>query len=160
MPYWTCRLQPSRANLALNLLRQFGYRTYYPLIAAKRSIIPVALFPGYCFIVVQPAWWQANSCPGVIRLLRGNGERPAEIADHIVDSIRAREDRRTGLIKLPKARGLQRGDRVKVIRGPFEGKLGVLHAGMDSRQRVNILLAVLGGERRVLLPKDAVRAVC
>jgi hypothetical protein len=75
MPYWTCRLQPSRANLALNLLRQFGYRTYYPLIAAKRSTIPVALFPGYCFIVVQPAWWQANSCPGVIRLLRGNGER-------------------------------------------------------------------------------------
>jgi transcription antitermination factor NusG len=158
MPYWTAHLQPNHTRLALTLLRQSGFSVYYPLIPGKRPSTPVALFPNYAFVLAIEQWSGAHRCPGVRRLII-NGERPAVIGDNIVDEIR-RHEGRDGLIKLPKARGLQRGDRVKVIRGPFEGKLGVLHADMDSRQRVNILLAVLGGERRVLLPKDAVRAVC
>jgi transcriptional antiterminator RfaH len=158
MPYWTAHLQPGRANLALGLLKQFGYETYYPLIAGKRLKVPVGLFPGYAFIVATEHWWSANSCPGVRRLIRGNGERPAEIVDGIVDDIRRREGR-DGLVKLPKPRGMQPGDRVRVVRGALEGKLAVLHANMNGHARVAVLLTMLGSERRVLLPRTNVKPI-
>lgn len=82
---------------------------------------------------------------------------PAEVADSIADEIRRREGR-DGLITLPKARGLQPGDRVRVLRGPFENVVG-LYAGMNGRQRAAVLLTWLGGERRAVLPRDAVRPV-
>jgi transcriptional antiterminator RfaH len=144
--------------LALNFLRQFGYEPYYPVVAGKRLNAPVGLFPNYAFLLAVEHWWSACRCPGVRRLIFGNGERPAEIADSIVDEIRRREGR-DGLVKLPRPRGLQPGDRVRVMRGPFEGRLAI-YAGMNGHQRVAVLLAMLGSERRVLLPKNVVRAVC
>lgn len=161
MPYWTAHLQPGRANLALGFLRRFGYEPYYPVIASKRSAVPTGLFPNYLFVRAVDHWWSANTCPGVVRLIRGNGERPAEIGDHVIDEIRGREGR-DGLVRLPKAsrpRGLQPGDQVRVMRGPFEGRFAI-YAGMNGHQRVAVLLAMLGSERRLLLPKNAVRGVC
>ena len=102
MAYWCAHLQRGRAHLALNFLRQFGYEPYYPVVAGKRLNAPVGLFPNYAFVLVVEHWWSACRCPGVRRLIFGNGERPSEIADSVVNEIRAREDRRTGLIKLPK----------------------------------------------------------
>ena len=157
MPYWAAQLQPSRTRLAIHFLELFHYSTYLPRISSRRRDSPEPLFPGYCFVVACSRWWDAHHCPGVRRLIM-YGDRPAEIADSVVDEIRRREGR-DGLIKLPKARGLQPGDRVRIVRGAFEGKLAV-YAGMNGHQRVAVLLAMLGSERRVLLPRNAVRAMC
>ena len=119
---------------------------------------PAALFPNYAFVAAIERWWSANNCPGVRRLMRGNGERPTEIVDGIVDDIRRREGR-DGLVKLPKARGLQPGDKVRIVRGALEGRLGVLHAGMNGHARVAVLLTMLGSERRVLLPRTDVKPI-
>ena len=79
------------------------------------------------------------------------------IADTIVDDIRRREGR-DGLIKLPQGRaGCSPAAECGSCVGPFEGKLAI-YAGMNGHQRVAVLLAMLGSERRVLLPKNAVRA--
>ena len=52
-------------------------------------------------------------------------------------------------------RELVRGDRLRVMRGRFEGQLA-LFEGMAGRERVAVLLALMRGERRVLLPRKAV----
>jgi len=44
------------------------------------------------------------------------------------------------------------------VPGPFQGQLA-LYAGMKPRERVEVLLALLGGQQRVTLPKGDIEAV-
>jgi hypothetical protein len=62
--------------------------------------------------------------------------------------IRSRE--REGAIELPPK--VRPGDRVRVLRGPFRDHIAI-YAGMTGRDRVAVLLRLLGGERRILLPR-------
>jgi transcriptional antiterminator RfaH len=59
------------------------------------------------------------------------------------------------LVELPPPRGLKAGDRVRVTQGPFAGHLG-LYAGMRPRERVLVLLQLLGSAQRVELGRDDV----
>ena len=45
--------------------------------------------------------------------------------------------------------------RVRVLHGPLAGHVG-LYAGMRPYQRIEVLLAILGGSQRVILAADAV----
>jgi transcription antitermination factor NusG len=47
---------------------------------------------------------------------------------------------------------------VWVVRGPLVGFAG-LYVGLSGRRRVEVLLTVLGGQRRVILPGSDVEAV-
>jgi len=83
-----------------------------------------------------------------------DGGRPARVADQIIDDLRKRE--RNGLIELPKRPGPKPGDQVRILQGPFAGQLG-LYAGMRAHERVLVLLALLGGQQRVELPRPMLR---
>jgi transcription antitermination factor NusG len=74
----------------------------------------------------------------------------------VIAAIRSRE--RNGFVVLPKPSGLRRGDRVRVTHGVLAGQLGI-YAGMRARQRVEVLLQLLGGTQRVTLPKGNVELV-
>jgi transcription antitermination factor NusG len=63
-----------------------------------------------------------------------------------VEKIRASE--RGGLIKMPEKRGLQPGDKVRVIGGSFVGHIGVL-AMLGPKQRQQILLDLLGRQVKI-----------
>jgi transcriptional antiterminator RfaH len=113
-----------------------------------------ALFPGYAFVVVQLQWRAAHYCPGVIRLVM-DGLQPAHVPEAIITEIGSRE--RDGLIELPRPR-LRRGDPVRIQHGPFRERLA-LYDGQAPHERVAVLLELLGGRHRVILPKDDVEAV-
>lgn len=91
--------------------------------------------------------------PGIASLVMTAGV-PARVPDRIIAELHQRENRR-GLIELPR---LRPGDRIMVTRGPLEGLAG-LCAGMTGRDRVLILLTLLGGARKVTLPAADVVAV-
>jgi transcriptional antiterminator RfaH len=82
-----------------------------------------------------------------------DGLRPAKVPDSVIEEIRSRE--RNGVVVLPTREEFKVGDRVKVMHGPFAGHLG-LYAGMRPHERVLVLLALLGGQQRVELPKDSI----
>ena len=84
---------------------------------------------------------------------RGDNAKPARVPDAVI--VELKELERGGVIKLPKPRGLRRGDRVKVTEGAFKGKLAI-YQGMNGSSRVAVLLALLGGERRVILPREGI----
>ena len=67
-------------------------------------------------------------------------------------------NQRWALCYLPKRPGLKPGDQVRNLQGPFAGHLG-LYAGMRAHERALVLLALLGGQQRVELPKADVEAV-
>jgi transcriptional antiterminator RfaH len=145
MAYWACaQLEPSRERLALHCLSKVnGFEVYSPRIRIKaprsrREDITRPLFPGYCFVLVVLGWWQARWSPGVVRIVLAGG-RPAVVPDGIITELRQRE--RGGVVQLPEAPKLCAGDRVKILRGPLQGHLG-LYQGMKPRERVDILLAI------------------
>ena len=114
------------------------------------------MFPGYCFIAVELQWHAARWTAGVINLIM-DGVAPAKVPLTVITELRKRagED---GLIDLPKAPALRRGDRVRILRGPFTGHLAIF-ADMKPRERVEILLQLLGGGQRVTLAKGDIEAV-
>ena len=78
---------------------------------------------------------------------------PARVPDGVIADLKARET--GGLIDLPRPPKFRPGDRLRVTRGPFAGHVG-LYAGMKPRERVEVLLAILGGSQRVTLAADSV----
>src|SRR5262245_11833358 len=160
--YWAAaQLQPQRDTLALHFLRQAGFQTYAPRLRERRTVqgrkvvvrTPL-LFPAYVFVFIQMQWHAARWAPGVIRLVM-DGTAPARVPDAVIDDIRKREAR--GLVELPKPPLARLGGRVRVMRGPFAGHIG-LYAGMKPRARVEVLLSLLGSQQRMTLAADAVEA--
>jgi transcriptional antiterminator RfaH len=159
MAYWACaRLEPQRESVAQRFLELAGYQVYIPRIReqrlrrSRRVEVIAPLFPAYGFIVVEGQWHSARWSIGVIGIIMDN-DRPAKVPDRMIEEIQRREVR--GAVELPKALGLKAGDHVRVSGGPFAGLTG-LYAGMSGRQRVEILLSILGGQQRVTLPRDRI----
>jgi transcriptional antiterminator RfaH len=160
--YWAAaQLQPQRDALALHFLRQAGFETYAPRLRERRTVqgrkvikTPL-LFPGYAFVWIELQWSQARWAPGVVRLVM-DGSAPARVPDAVIAEIRSREN--GGLIELPKPSPARLGDAVRILRGPFEGRLAI-YAGMKPRARVEVLLALLGDSRRMTLAADAIEAI-
>ena len=160
MPFWACaQLVPHRERLALHCLSLAGYETYRPLLRqyrmshGRRIETSPALFPGYCFITIVAHWHAARWAPGVARIVL-DGAAPARVPDGVIAEIRSRE--RGGLVELPSR--FKRGDAVRILRGPFREQIA-LYAGMKARERVDVLLSLLGGQHRVTLPRGDVEAV-
>ena len=120
----------------------------------RKVIRTPLLFPAYAFVFIRLQWHAARWAPGVIRLVM-DGAQPARVPDAVIDEIRSRE--RGGLIELPKPQPARPGDAVRILRGPFEGRLGIYH-GMKPRQHIEVLLSLLGSSQRVMLAADAVEA--
>jgi transcriptional antiterminator RfaH len=159
MSYWAAaQLQPQRDGLALHCLRQAGFETYAPRLREPRTAhgrkvtrTPL-LFPGYLFVLIELQWHTARWAPGVVRLVM-DGIGPAAVPEVVIEDLKGRET--GGLIDLPRPPKFRSGDRVRVLHGPLAGHVG-LYAGMRPRERVEVLLAILGGAQRVTLAADAV----
>jgi Transcription termination factor nusG len=144
--YWAvAQLETHHERLALHCLSSAGYQTFAPRILAARR--PVLLFPSYVFVAIESGWWRARWAAGVVRLLTNGGYEPAHVPDHVIDELRQRE--RNGLVVLPAAPALKRGDAVQITHGPFVGQLG-LFDGMRPHERCAVLLQLLG---RIELPE-------
>ena len=162
MAYWVVsRLAPKHEALALHCLALAGYEVYLPRLRERRVIrhrkveITPPLFPGYCFTLIRLQWNAARWAPGTFGLIM-DGDRPAKVAEAVIAEIRSRE--RGGLIDLPKPPPLRRGNRVRILHGPFRGHLAIF-ADMKPRERVEVLLHLLGGEQRVTMAKQDVEAL-
>jgi transcription antitermination factor NusG len=166
MAYWVAaRLESNHERYALYCLGKLGYVTYFPRLreryrrrrgkpkpngskpVVKRSPGP-PLFPGYAFVLIELQWHTAYWCPAVVDLIM-SGELPVRVPDAVIAEIRSREGP-DGLISLPKPPRPRVGARVRITRGSFEGALAV-YAGMKSQQRIELLLSMLGSQRRVTL---------
>ena len=159
MAYWAAAQTVAQHEAAAqHFLGLAGFESYLPRLRVPRvrrgrkiETRP-PLFPSYLFVRIVNGWWSARWCPHVIRLVAA-GDGPAHVADAIVDELKGRE--RGGLIDLPKPPGLRAGDRVRILSGPFAGHLG-LYAGMKPRERVEVLLQLLGSMQRVTLSRGAI----
>ena len=79
------------------------------------------------------------------------------VPNGVIDGIRAPEV--NGLIRVaPPPPEFSPGDRLRIIDGVLAGHLAVF-TGMKARERIEVLLVLLGAQRRVQVPKTVVRLV-
>jgi transcription antitermination factor NusG len=66
--------------------------------------------------------------------------------------------KRTGTLPVSPCGRLQRGDRVRIKRGPLSQQVG-LYQGMSAHNRVRVLLTLLGGKTTALVAERDVVSV-
>jgi transcriptional antiterminator RfaH len=153
----------SEIKAAQNLLRQ-GFEVYLPRYLKRRrharkvDIVAAPLFSRYLFVNVDIAaqrWRAIQSTFGVSRLVM-NGDAPAAVPTDVIGALRAREDDK-GFVKLDRRPAFAPGDKVRILAGAFMDSLG-LFEGLGDRERVSVLLDLLGRKVRVMLDVDLVTA--
>jgi transcriptional antiterminator RfaH len=153
----------AEAKAARNLLRQ-GFEIYLPKYLKRRSHarkiekVAAPLFPRYMFVQIDMAtqrWRAIQSTFGVSHLVL-QGSDPARVAPQVINSLKAREDE-GGYVTLDKRPKFALGEKVRVLAGVFAENFG-LFDGMADRERIAILLDLLGRKVRVLIEPDLVTA--
>ena len=153
----------AEAKATAHLSRQ-GFNIYFPRYIKRRrharriETVPAPLFPRYLFVAIDlnaQRWRSIFSTVGVSRLVC-NGEDPSPVPVGIVEALKNREDA-NGFIKLDSRPRFHVGDKIRVLDGAFSSCLG-LFEGMAERERIAILLDLLGRKVRVILDADLVAA--
>lgn len=156
-------VDPLREHLAVDRLNARGFRAYTPCIwrrqrGGRGRVIEMkrAMFPCYAFIEFEKGtedWPAVERVQHVWRFMRVEG-RPVRLPGEAMDAIQAKE---ADLEQLHLARqrpvgqyNFEPGQRVMVRVGPFADMLATV-GRLDDRSRVEILLSMLGAERRALV---------
>jgi transcriptional antiterminator RfaH len=151
MNWIVVRSHPNRENFAVEHCVKQGYVVFLPRIlefaghGSQRNAIAKPLFPTYLFVGIEARWRPLLSTFGVRSVIL-HGDSPAFVRLSIIEELRERQDR-DGLITLPQRK---RGDHVEIARGTFAGHAGI-YLGMPARDRVRVLLSLLGGGGRATL---------
>jgi transcriptional antiterminator RfaH len=164
-PRWyVAQTRPRAEGLAVAHLNRQGFPTYLPRYLKRRrharrvEIVAAPFFPRYLFVSVDmetQRWRSIQSTLGVSRLVC-NGDQPAVVDNRIIESLHQREND-LGFIQLDRRPRFQVGEKVRILDGAFSDSLG-LYEGMTDRERVTILLDLLGRKVRVILDADLVAA--
>ena len=101
------------------------------------------LFPSYLFVhmTLEPEpWYAVKWAPGVKRVV-GTGEVPTPVPPEIISLLRARCGDEEVIHWGPAMMG---GESVRVVHGPFAGLQGILERPSSRRERVRVLLTLMG----------------
>ena len=162
--WYVVQTQPHAETKAMGHLIRQGFEAYLPRYLKRRrharrvEMVAAPLFPRYLFVTVDietQRWRSIHSTTGVARLVC-NGDDPAPVPPDVVAALQRREDA-AGFVTLERRQQFAPGERVRVVDGVFADNLG-LFEGMADRERVAILLDLLGRKVRILLDEGAITA--
>jgi transcriptional antiterminator RfaH len=159
---WYCvKAKPKQEGIATRLLRaELGLEVFCPKIRFKRARstgvawVNEAMFPGYLFVrfVYPELHRRIAATSGVARTLSFGGA-PCVVEDVIVEDLRRHvADGETVEISSE----IREGEEVKVVEGPFMGVKALVTRVLPARERVAILLSLLGQEREIEVSARAV----
>jgi transcriptional antiterminator RfaH len=164
-PRWyVAQTQANAENKAVAHLARQGFATYLPRYLKRRrharrvDVVAAPLFPRYLFVEINMAvqrWRSIYSTVGITRLVC-NGEYPAPVPEQVVDVLKSRENT-SGFIQLDHRPKFKTGDKIRILEGAFYDCLGI-YDGMPDRDRVGILLDLLGRKVRVVLDAEVIAA--
>ena len=156
--------QPCKESIAQQHLIDQGFDAYLPKFkktrrhARKVEVVLAPLFPRYLFVSIDlevDQWRKVQGTRGVSYLIVTDN-RPAVVSSKIVQNLKSQENE-DGLVPVESLMAFTKGDRVRVLDGPFTDYLAIFK-NMDDKQRVQLLLTCLGREVSVSLPSYAVEA--
>jgi transcriptional antiterminator RfaH len=150
--WFVARVKARSEVIASTNLQSQGFSTFNPTLkrttrhARQFREKRVPIFPGYLFLSFDPttaAWRSVNGTRGVVALITAAGE-PVAVPDSAMKILRSN----FGCGDAMTTASLAVGDSVRFMAGPFADSIGKL-ASIDSRGRIEVLLAVLGTQINV-----------
>ena len=157
MDWFVVRTKARQELRAIHHLEEQGFKVYCPQIPKYNGLKEVVgrqvLFPGYCFVQSgELSIASIRSTPGVIGLVSfGPQGTPATLVPAALEAIHVVE-----AFHCEKVSGLKPGGTVRLIEGPFNGFKGLY--SKRSKDRVEVLLTLLGQQQRILVPSSQVIA--
>jgi transcriptional antiterminator RfaH len=127
--------------------------------ARRAEIVERPLFPRYLFVgfdINRDQWTEVRRTDGVERLL-SHDEIPVRVPTDVVEAIREAAQLSSHLRKIPGPPPPKIGEHVKIGDGPFRDFVVQVVSAPDERHRVEILMNVLGGARRVKMALAALQ---
>lgn len=158
-PRWhAAATQPRRELWAIEHLSRQGYVTFMPkrrIVTrhARRRVERIgSFFPGYVFIRFDPRRQQWRSINGTygVRSLVMQGETPCRAPAGLVETLQAMTDDDGYFVPNP---SFERGDRVRLISGPFRELIAEVDDATDER-RITVLLDMMNGRVPVLVNRS------
>lgn len=113
------------------------------------------LFPGYVFVAAdatESPWRAINSTTGITKLV-SFGAAPARVPSDLVAALQAACDNNGEFAPQP---AFETGQEVTVTGGPFADFVASVHS-LAAKQRVWVLLDLMGSKTLVSLPQDHLR---
>jgi len=159
---WYClKTRPRQERTAKrSLLGEVGVEVFCPLLKFERARrsgrarVTEAMFPGYLFARFDyPELHRLIATTNGVSTIVGFGGIPAVVPDGVIGELKASvTDEET--VEIPSA--VEIGEEVQVVEGPFRGIRAVVTRVMPARERVTVLLELLGMEREIEVPGNAV----
>ena len=162
--WYVVRTHAQGEQKALFHLRRQGFTAYLPRYLRRRrharctDWAPAPLSPRYLFVELDTEinqWRPIRSTVGVSQLVC-NGERPAPVPVDVVEGMIEREDD-DGMVMMNVLSPFKKGARVQILAGALCDQVGIFDCS-DDKERVVVLLNLLGREVKVRLPMEAVTA--
>lgn len=161
-PLWYClRTKPRLERVTSQVLRaEMGVEVFCPHLRFERARrsgrvwVSEAMFPGYLFarFCYISRHRQIRATRGVTTVV-GFGGLPSVVPAEIISDLRVfAKDEETVVIPTH----IEVGEEVDVITGPFRGVRAIVSRVLPARQRVAILLDMLGTEREIEVSAAAV----
>ena len=157
MDWFVVRTKARQELRASHRMEEQGFKVFCPQIPKYNGLKEVVgrqvLFPGYCFVQSgELSVASIRSTPGVIGLVSFSLEgKPATIVPAALEAIHVVE-----AFHCEKVPSLKPGGAISLIEGPFKGLKGLY--SKRSKDRVEVLLILLGQQQRILLPSSQVIA--
>jgi len=118
----------------------------------QRRTVQKKVFPGYVLVQMvmgDDSWYVVRNTPGVTGFV-GLGNRPTPLAPDEVKSILKKS--MPGTTEPPKVKvSYSKGERVKVVDGPFVDFIGIVDEINPERGKVRVLVSMFGRETPVEL---------
>jgi len=151
MLWYAVHSRPKQEIRALENLQNQGFETWLPMITIEKlrrgrlAEVTEPMFSRYLFIRLDTEhtnWAPIRSTLGVSRLV-SFGNRPAPIADNLIQALRQMPDR-------PPERLLQAGQAVRMIDGPLKG-LEAVYQHADGELRAMVLVDLMSKQHSVMV---------
>ena len=155
--YLAHTLPNKEATVVMRLSAQ-GFRNFLPRRiktvrhARRMREVNAPVFPRYIFVALdldRDQWRSVNGTIGVSSLFMAQ-DRPLPVPVGVVETLIMSADR-AGRLRF--AQDLRKGQKVRLINGPFAEALGVLDR-LDNKGRIEVLLDIMGKGVRVRLQRE------
>lgn len=150
--WYALHTHPHKERFVAAQLRASGRDVYLPVVRVQASAARAGrvqpFFPNYAFIHVDLERVSLSTIqwvPGLRRLVQCAGE-PAVVPGEVIARLKQQlaEIHAAGGLRL---RGLEPGDAVRIVGGPFEGYEAIFDARLPGKERVRVLLEMLAASR-------------
>lgn len=158
VPWYVVQTRPQKERVALGLLAQAGFQTFFPTIRLSRQGVK-PLFPRYFFLhsdLHDPRVHHTiRFTRGISRIL-SDRDGPLAVTEAIIETVRATT--RDGTI-VEQELLYQIGDRVRVKAGVLSDLIGVVEKNLSDEGRVQVLFSWLTRKIRARIDYRSLEAM-